>query len=166
MKTADVNEDYLHRYHNTNFRGSLPSLEDFMRVRGRGFEWFEDNYAPLLPADKNAAVLDIGCGMGEFLLFLKQRGHHNIEGVDISGHLIEYCRQLVGCPATQIAELRGFLETRRGRYDLIYLGDVIEHLPKPELLLNLEAIRNALCPGGFLLVRTNNAAGLGQVTHT
>lgn len=160
MKTTEVSEDYLHRYHNTNFTGSLPSLEEFMRVRGRGFEWFEDNYAPLLPADKNATILDIGCGMGEFLLFLKQRGYQNIEGVDISAHLIEYCRQLVGCTATQIVELRSFLDARPGTYDLIYLGDVIEHFPKTELLPNLAAIRDALRPGGSLLQRTNNAAGL------
>jgi 2-polyprenyl-3-methyl-5-hydroxy-6-metoxy-1,4-benzoquinol methylase len=160
MKTTDVSEDYLFRYHRTNFPGSMPKIEDFMRVRARGFEWFEDNYAPLLPPDKQASILDIGCGIGGFLLFLKNHGYDNIEGVDIAGHMLEYCRQLVGCPATEITDLREFLGPRESRYDMIYLGDVIEHFPKDELLPNLAAIQRALRPGGFLLVRTNNAASL------
>lgn len=160
MKTTEASEDYLRRYHNTNFNGSMPSLEDLTHFRRRGFEWFEDNYAPLLPPDKQARVLDIGCAMGEFLLFLKKRGYDNIEGVDIAGHLTDYCQQLVGCPATQITDLRGFLATRENHYDLIYLGDVIEHFPKDDLFPNLAAIQRALRPGGFLLIRTNNAAGL------
>lgn len=152
--------DYLHRYHNTDFEGSLPSLQDFRWLRRRGQEWFEDNYAPLLPTDRNAEVLDIGCGMGEFLFFLKGCGYMRTEGVDISAHLVEYCKRLVGCEVSQISDLEEFLGTRPRRYDLIYLGDVIEHFPKSSLFSTLDAILDALRPGGFLLLRTNNAAGI------
>lgn len=155
-----MSDEYLFQYHNTNFRGSLPTLETFQQVRGRGLEWLEDNYAALLPQDRNAAVLDIGCGMGEFLYFLKRRGFQRIEGVDISSHLIEYCRALVGCEASVISDLEDFLRARPNRYDLIYLGDVIEHFPKTTLLSTLEAICTSLKPGGCLLLRTNNAAGI------
>ena len=43
---------------------------------------------------------------------------------------------------------------------MIHLGDVIEHFPKSGLFGILRAIRGALRPGGFLLVRTPNAVGL------
>jgi 2-polyprenyl-3-methyl-5-hydroxy-6-metoxy-1,4-benzoquinol methylase len=155
-----VTEHYAERYHNIDFQGSLPPVEEFLRVRGRGQEWLEDNYESLLPANKEAAILDIGCGMGEFLYFLKQRGYQKIEGVEISEHLIAYCERLVGCPVTRISDLQEFLTSHPARYDVIYLGDVIEHFPKSDLLAILDALREALRPGGILLVRTNNAAGV------
>lgn len=155
-----MSDAYLHQYHNTDFVGALPPLHNFREVKRRGLEWFEDNYGPLLPSDLNAQVLDIGCGMGELLFFLKERRYSRIEGIDISDHLVEYCRQLVGCTVHCISDLEKFLQTRQGQYDMIYLGDVIEHFPKPGLFPILDAIGRSLRPGGFLLIRTTNAAGI------
>lgn len=155
-----MSDDYLHRYHNTDFSGALPPLHTFREAKRRGLEWLADNYGTLLPSDRNARVLDIGCGMGELLFFLKERGYARLEGVDVSAHLVEYCRQLVGCTVHCTGDLEGFLGARQGQFDMIYLGDVIEHFPKPALFPILDGIRQALRPGGFLLVRTNNAAGV------
>src|SRR5438445_12979718 len=40
-------------------------------------------YAPHLPDDRKAKILDLGCGMGHFLYFLKQAGYANHWGIAI-----------------------------------------------------------------------------------
>jgi 2-polyprenyl-3-methyl-5-hydroxy-6-metoxy-1,4-benzoquinol methylase len=151
-------EAYVREYHNTEFRNALPTPEAFRRQHAVNMRWFDDNYLALLPADRAARILDVGCGRGEFLFWLKERGFHGIEGVDISEHIAAYCREVVGCEVAQSGDIETFLTDRR--YDVIHLGDVIEHFPKTSLFSILRAIRGALRPGGFLLVRTPNAVGL------
>lgn len=151
---------YQSRYHNTTFSGSMPDVDVFRRSRQRSFEWYDDNYLALLPKDKAAAILDIGCGLGEFLLYAKTRGYTNLTGVDISAHQLAFCRELVGCETVLIDDLSGYLDAHQGQFAAAYLGDVIEHFPKADLFGTLDAIRRVLRPGGFLLIRTNNAAGL------
>src|SRR5207247_9221749 len=46
------------------------------------FDDLEMNYSPWLPADRNAAVLDAGCGRGRVLAFLASRGYARLEGFD------------------------------------------------------------------------------------
>ncbi|MGC9059497.1 MAG: Eco57I restriction-modification methylase domain-containing protein [Candidatus Aenigmatarchaeota archaeon] len=41
--------------------------------------------------DRNALVLDTGCGKGVFLQALENKGYKNVYGVEIDGELYEYC---------------------------------------------------------------------------
>jgi adenine-specific DNA-methyltransferase len=41
--------------------------------------------------DKNALVLDTGCGRGIFLQALKNKGYKNVYGIEIDKELYEYC---------------------------------------------------------------------------
>src|SRR5262245_34262370 len=34
------------------------------------------------PADRNAAILELGCGYGALLYFAREAGYHNIRGID------------------------------------------------------------------------------------
>ncbi|MCX7704381.1 MAG: class I SAM-dependent methyltransferase [Planctomycetota bacterium] len=55
---------------------------------------FRKYYLPHLPKDKNAKILELGCGYGAFLLFLKQQGYTNLIGVDISPQQVETAHKL------------------------------------------------------------------------
>jgi len=46
--------------------------------------------------DKNALVLDTGCGRGIFLQALKDKGYKNVYGVEIDKELYEYCHNKFG----------------------------------------------------------------------
>ena len=50
--------------------------------------------AKVLPQDKSAKILDIGCGMGQMLHALRVLGYENVYGVDISDEAVEHCRAL------------------------------------------------------------------------
>jgi 2-polyprenyl-3-methyl-5-hydroxy-6-metoxy-1,4-benzoquinol methylase len=47
------------------------------------FDEFERNYARHLPADKAVPILDLGCGNGMLLEWLRSKGYSNLVGVDL-----------------------------------------------------------------------------------
>ena len=139
----------------------------YERVNPGGVEGFEEairaidpTYGRLLPVDLGARILDIGCGMGHFLYYLKAKGYHNILGVDVSPEQVAYCREFV-LPQVQLTpDLVSFLGERPSHWNCIVMKDVIEHLSRKEIIPTLGAIHDALAPGGELLVETGNMASV------
>jgi O-antigen chain-terminating methyltransferase len=87
--------------------------------------------------EKCSRVLDIGCGRGEFLEILKDRGIGAI-GVDIDPDMVSYChsRQLEVMQSDAIA----YLETLDDNsLDGIFIDQVVEHL-EPDYLIRLLAL--------------------------
>ena len=50
---------------------------------------FRKRFAPLLPARKDAAILDLGCGYGEFVHFLQTQGFTDVSGIDLNETQVE-----------------------------------------------------------------------------
>lgn len=118
---------------------------------------YEHNYSRFLPENKNAKILDIGCGMGHFLEFLGRMGYDNILGVDLSEEAVRFCEEKGINKVKLITDLKGFLLSSNN-YDLIVLNDVIEHFPKQEILDILRMIYERLNVGGRIIVKTGNMA--------
>lgn len=118
----------------------------------------EPTYGKILPKDLGAHILDIGCGMGQFLCYLKKKGYHNLMGVDISPEQVECCKKNVIEEVELIDDIVSFLRERSGRWDCIAMLDVIEHLPRGQVIPALAAIHGALKEGGTLLLSTGNLA--------
>lgn len=103
------------------------------------------------------AILDIGCGNGRMIEFFQGK-QVSYTGIDISGKLIEQAQVKYGNHSLHPQFKKGnILElTEEGKYDVIFLIAVVQHLPKP---LQEEALRNvyrALKPGGVLLMTNWN----------
>jgi O-antigen chain-terminating methyltransferase len=110
-------------------------------------------YLPLLPKISNARVLDIGCGAGEFLNFLKTHDVPAI-GIDLDAHEVERANER-GLTAVH-SEATEYLAQSDERFAAISLFQVIEHVPPTEVRPLIEACAKALAPGGALLVETIN----------
>lgn len=93
-----------------------------------------------------ARVLDIGCGSGAFLEAAATEGYE-VLGADISAAAVDLCRKR-GLPAVPLGG------SDLGTHDLVTMWDVIEHSTSPHDLIDLA--RNALRPGGWLVVKTPN----------
>ncbi len=98
-------------------------------------------------------VLDVGCGAGPGLRFFAARSIQ-AWGVDASRYALERARALVPVARLVQADLRQGLPLAGASFDLLVLGDVIEHVPEGDQLLR--ECRRVLRAGGTLLVRTVN----------
>lgn len=116
-----------------------------------------------LPDNKDANILDIACGGGLFLHFLKTRGYINITGVDISPEQVSLAKQVT----ENVIEgnVLEFLETTKEKYNLITGLDIIEHLQKDEVIRLLNSIHTALKPNGRLILQTPNADSPWGMMH-
>ena len=114
-------------------------------------------YQRWLAADKGAAILDLGCGSGQFLKALRRRGYTNLTGADRNPALASYFE------GTGIQFLRVDLEPDfqlEGRYQTIVMNYVLEHFLDPRHVL--ARCREALVPGGQILLLTPNADSIGH----
>ncbi len=128
---------------------------------GRGYQSYATD-APLYEAtyarrmgrvrrqlEPGAPVLDVGCGYGYALSAATALGFE-AWGVDFESASLERCRGLVGERATPLERANEVLP--RGRFALITLFDVFEHLYDPHAALRQYA--DWLRPGGFLMMTT------------
>lgn len=116
-------------------------------------------YRRFLPSDTSAAILDAGCGTGEFLQALRSLGYANAEGVDLSQSQVDVAVAR-GLPRVTLASAVDYLGQRPSRYALVTSFSVLEHQTRPELFELLDAIRHGLMPGGLLIAVVPNAKGL------
>jgi SAM-dependent methyltransferase len=101
---------------------------------------------------KPGRLLEIGCGSGNFLYAMKQRGW-NSEGLEMSAEAVSFCREKLGLNVRQ-----GNLEEtnfQSATFDVIYLAHVFEHLANPHQ--SLDRFRNWLSPNGILVLTVPNA---------
>jgi len=119
-------------------------------------------YAPHLPNDKAARILDIGFGTGWFLAACLKLGYGNLYGADFGITHKNYIRDWAPDRIT-LFEIRDniaeFLSDKQEQYDFIHISHVIEHVPKYSLLWVVDSLYWALKRGGTLLLRTPNMEG-------
>lgn len=112
--------------------------------------------------ESDSTILDAGCASGYLLSLLEGLGFNNLTGIDLSEQLIESARQrLSGTTQLQVSEVAAFLEsTPDETYDVIVFHHVIEHIPRERIVGLLSQFRRCLKTGGFLSLKTPNAACL------
>lgn len=142
-------------YISSGFRSEYNEKEYLMQKR-----YFINNYLEYLPKDKNARILDLGCGIGEFVGFCLEKEYSNVIGVDTSAENIEYCRKTYEGATFALVDMFDYLDenTSKDKFDCIIFNDVIEHLTKNEVIDVLGKIKANLNPGGNVIIKTPNMA--------
>jgi len=78
-------------------------------------------------------VLDCGCGAGDNARILNSAGW-SVTGITLSNREAQLAQSF--CEEVIVADLEhGIPVTKRGRFDVILMAHVLEHLTNPELLL-------------------------------
>lgn len=126
------------------------------KEQGRYTNYFRKNYGKYLPANKKVSILEIGCGTGHFLTFLKGLGYTNVIGVDLSPVNVEICKK--HGLNVQLVEGFSYLEATETKFDLVVMNDVIEHIPKDRVIPSLKIIFRNLGDHGTLIIKTLNMA--------
>lgn len=122
-----------------------------------------DRYAPYAARfAPGSSVLDLGCGRGEFLQLLKQRGVDGL-GVDADEEMVAAVVEK-GLNA-QRAEVHEFLKLHSGEFDGVFAAHLIEHLRPEEFIELTRLAAAALRPGGRLILVTPNPHNLSMQLH-
>lgn len=155
-----VYRDHLYSQYVSAFKGATHTAEEDASV------WWDHKLRPLLDGvSRDARMLDLGCGSGLLLAYLRSRGFSHARGVDISAE------QITLAQARGVDAVRGdafeHLKASNCTYAAILAIDVLEHFTRDEDLRLAQLAFEALEPGGRLLLQTANGAGLfpGQVIY-
>jgi 2-polyprenyl-3-methyl-5-hydroxy-6-metoxy-1,4-benzoquinol methylase len=162
--SADYRAEFYAAYASTHTaprKGTLTAE----RLLNRFPEW-DTQFARFLPAARDAAILDAGCGDGALLWWLQQRGYRRAEGVEVSGEQVSIARSL-GIANVHEGPLERFLESRTSQYDLVILRNVLEHFRKDEIIPLLQRCRASLRPSGAMLLQVPNGQSpfFGRIFH-
>ncbi len=125
-----------------------------------------------LPQDRSARIVDLACGSGAFLYFLRITGYKNISGADVSPEQIRLAHTF-GIPEAKCRDILSELrETRSETVDTVLLMDILEHLESEELFDVLDQVFRVMKKGGTCIAHVPNAEGLfgmriryGDLTH-
>jgi 2-polyprenyl-3-methyl-5-hydroxy-6-metoxy-1,4-benzoquinol methylase len=143
-----------------NYRMENPSLA--ARLLGKALYLFPGRRAEVeaqvrfLAALPGGKLLDVGCGSGEWLLWMRDLGWA-VEGVDFDENAIRAAAReglIIKC---------GTLEDQcypNNSVDAVTLNHVIEHVPNP--VATLKECARILKPGGKLFLGTPNTSSLGH----
>jgi 2-polyprenyl-3-methyl-5-hydroxy-6-metoxy-1,4-benzoquinol methylase len=112
----------------------------------------------LRPGDR---VLDLGCGTGFLLNWIRQQPGVIAIGVDGSPTQLEIARRNLPDVEFNCADGLEYLRQHEESFDGIFCTDVLEHVPGTDSCIEwVQAARAALRPGGFFVCRGPNAANL------
>jgi len=113
-------------------------------------DWHEYYSAIVRLIPPNVYVLDIGCGRGGLLKYLRDKLNCRVKGCDISDEAIKICKEK-GIDAFKCDVEK---EKIQGKYDVIVLSAVLEHLIDPVSVL--KRLKNNLKKEGSIVVGVPN----------
>jgi len=112
-------------------------------------------YSRFLPESREACILDIGCGTGLFLCYLRQCGYKNYYGIDVSKENIGFVRQNITDKCEHVNVLE-YLQSKEESFDVVVMNEVLEHISKENTIKLLELVHKALKANGLFLVLVPN----------
>ncbi len=104
----------------------------------------------LIKENRYKNILDIGCSSGEFIHYAKSKGF-NVAGVELNKRTAQIAQN------NGLRVFNGLLSDAKyqnGEFDVIFLGDVIEHVLSPSDLIN--ECKRVLSSNGIIIVSTPN----------
>lgn len=141
-------EQYYERIHDTSGEG-----RDICQIRER-ILFSEDSSI--------GKVLDVGCGFGDFLRFVEEKGVE-ATGVDVSSYAVTQARKKIRGKVIKLDVASKALPFLNESFDAVTIFDVVEHISSSEFLF--KEVFRVLSSGGLLFITTpNNQGWLRELT--
>lgn len=152
-----------------NYLATAP-IGQIKNVTKSKMEWMKLNFVQYFPA-VTSNCLEIGPGQGELLLLWKELGYKNTTSIDISKDVCNHVKKM-GFACDLVEDSSEYLKAHKDQFDLVVLNDVLEHVPKSEIVIFVKSILSSLRPKGKLLIKVPNAQSphfsvgrYGDLTH-
>lgn len=118
---------------------------------------YDREFERLTSSTPSMSVLEIGCGSGNFLRYLRHKGHAEIVGIDMDEHLADVLSDIDGVDI-HLDDVANVLKSKlNGRtFDRIVLLDVLEHIEMADLQSLMVMLHQFIAPQGRVLIRVPN----------
>lgn len=156
MNPIDTRERLLEEYNTFLERSTIENSKSKKLM----FLAFQRTLKPFLPLDRSVKILDVACGEGALLAFLKEKEYVNLSGFDISPQNVAICHELGLNFVKQFDALKVSDFLNEQRFDVIFALDILEHIPKQTSAEFLLQIKNKLNPGGYVVIQTPNMGSI------
>ena len=147
---------------------SYGHFEDFFRGTKQEVKSRQNQFLSIIDKSisetKNAPILDLGCGRGEWLELLKENGF-TCSGVDMNREMVERCK-LNGLDVQQENAIEYLKKLPTECLGGVTCFHVIEHLPFNDILLLLKHVIRVLKPGGVFIIETPNPENVTVSTYS
>jgi O-antigen chain-terminating methyltransferase len=134
-----------------HFRGNRADIKDRLKV-----------YLPYISKSnsgaRDARILDVGCGRGEWLELLREQGHV-AGGVDINRAMVTQCREL-GLDVMESDVIDYLKKQESSTLSAITGFHLIEHLALKTMFTLFDEALRVLRPGGMIIFETPNPENL------
>lgn len=151
MPAADFRSRLLARYVSTH--GSVSAAAAGLASRR---PYLDRLVAAHFPTDREARILDLGCGHGAIVEAAQRAGYRRVEGVDASPEQVAMASEL-GIDGVRQGDLRQTLaELPPGSRDLIIMFDLLHYFAPDEQVAIIDQVNRALAPGGRWIVHVPN----------
>ena len=156
LLSARSREDSLHGHQSESYFSGFPPGYLDSPLSGGEVSLVKTAHSFVSQLRPNASfLLDVGCGGGRFLQFMKENRDLRVVGLEASRFLAEKAGRKGLDIVIGDVQATGF---RDGSFDVVTLWDAIEHLPRP--LDALDENRRILSPGGVIILSTPNAESI------
>ena len=112
---------------------------------------------------KDISILDIGCGTGGLLSFLREHNYINLQGIDYSDNSIAFSK-LRNLNVRKVNIDNIDIMFQHQQFDVIICNDVFYCLDKAQIVKALQNIQSLLKPSSIFL-SNNNAFNVFYGTH-
>jgi O-antigen chain-terminating methyltransferase len=129
-------------------------FEDQFRGSAEDIRARMSDYVPLFAGTSD--VLDIGCGRGEFLDLLREKGI-TARGLDINHEMVEVCRTR-GLDVAEGDAVSYLLSLPDASLGGLISAQVVEHLEPDYMIRLLDVAYHKLRPGSRIILETINPA--------
>jgi len=172
-KVADVATDFRDRiyrgYGTQRHEGTIPVG---VRELESNASYLHGLIARHFPPNRDARILDLGCGFGAIIHLANLAGYKNVTGVDRSPEQVAGAHRL-GIHGVREGDIHEALEALDSHsVDVVITFDVIEHLTRQELLPLVDGVNRVLKPGARWIIHAPNGESplfgrirYGDLTH-
>jgi len=146
-------DNYVSRYYSNqaNLRG-IVSISDVEKLEEKDAETYDRLLALHLETRRAQKIVEVGCGPGVFLRYLKKRGFIDCVGVDLSEKYLKFCKEQ-GLNVVRADALEWLASKPSSSIDVIIAIDFIEHLNKESFVIFLDLVYSVLSPNGIFIFR-------------
>lgn len=169
----DPENDYrkkFYRSYNSLYTEHMYGVVSLQRIEEQFYIW-NAYFSRFLPEKKDVKLLDLGCGEGGFVYWLRKKGFVEVKGIDVSSEQVKKAKEL-GISGIMEGDVFSFLQEDQEKFNTIFVRDFLEHLKKEEVIRFIELVGKKLETGGRIVIQTVNAEapmwgriGYGDFTH-